>query len=84
MVNDNLVLRSSSGQVKVPSTPVDNNDSVSLTYFTTTLASGLNAKVDKTFTIAGISLTTNITAQALTDALVYMNNTTDIDYVMED
>lgn len=35
-------------------------------------------------TIAGISLTTNISAQDLTDALVFMNNTTDIDYVMED
>lgn len=84
VVNDNLVLRSSSGQVKVPSTPVDDNDAVSLYFFHYTLLSELSAKVDKTFTIAGISLTTNITAQALTDALVYMNNTTDIDYVMED
>lgn len=84
VVNDNLVLRSSSGQVKVPSTPVDDNDAVSLYFFHYTLLTELSVKVDKTFTIAGISLTTNITAQALTDALVYMNNTTDIDYVMED
>lgn len=84
VVNDNLVLRTSSGQVKVPSTPVDNNDAVSLYYFNYTLLTALSLKVDKTTTIAGISLTTNITSQALTDALVYMNNTTDIEYVMED
>lgn len=35
-------------------------------------------------TIAGINLANDITAQALTDALVFMNNTTDLDYVMED
>lgn len=35
-------------------------------------------------TIAGIALSSNITAQDLTDALVFMNDTTDIDYVMED
>lgn len=35
-------------------------------------------------TIAGIDLANDISAQALTDALVFMNNTTDLDYVMED
>ena len=35
-------------------------------------------------TIAGIDLQNNITAQDLTDALIYMNTTTDVDYVMED
>lgn len=40
--------------------------------------------VKETRTIAGINLSSNISAQSLTDNLVYMNNTTDIDYVMED
>lgn len=35
-------------------------------------------------TIAGINLANDISAQALTDALVFMNNATDLDYVMED
>lgn len=39
-------------------------------------------KVDKTTTIAGIALSGNISAQSLTDALIYMNTTTDLDYVM--
>lgn len=40
--------------------------------------------VKETRTIAGINLSSNISAQSLTDALVFMNNTTDIEYVMED
>ena len=36
----------------------------------------------KTQTIAGIALSGNISAQSLTDALIYMNTTTDLDYVM--
>lgn len=44
----------------------------------------LSGYVLKTTTIAGVDLQDNITAQELTDALVFMNNTTDIDYVMED
>lgn len=40
--------------------------------------------VPKTTTIAGIDLSGNISAQSLTDALIYMNTTTDVDYVMED
>lgn len=42
----------------------------------------LGGKVDKTTTIAGIALSGNISAQSLTDALIYMNTTTDLDYVM--
>lgn len=42
----------------------------------------LAKKVDKTTTVAGIALSGNISAQSLTDALVYMNTTTDLDYVM--
>ena len=42
----------------------------------------LNGKVDKTQTIAGIALSGNVSAQDLTDALVFMNTTTDLDYVM--
>lgn len=40
--------------------------------------------VMKTFTIAGIDMQDNITAQELTDALIFMNTTTDIEDVMED
>lgn len=43
-----------------------------------------NTFVAKTFTIASIDMQDNITAQELTDSLVFMNNTTDIDYVMGD
>lgn len=42
----------------------------------------LAKKVDKTTTVAGIALSGNISAQSLTDALIYMNTTTDLDYVM--
>lgn len=48
------------------------------------LATALASYVLKSTTIAGIDLQDNITAQELTDNLVYMNNTTDIDYVMGD
>lgn len=51
---------------------------------TTDLATALASYVAKTFTIAGIDMQDNITAQELTDSLVFMNTTTDIDYVMED
>lgn len=44
----------------------------------------LSDYVKKTTTIAGIDLQDNISASELTDALVFMNNTTDLDYVMED
>jgi len=40
--------------------------------------------VQPTRTIAGIPLSTDIAAQALTDALTFMNSTTDLEYVMED
>lgn len=53
-------------------------------YTKNTIDTELAKKVDKTTTIAGIDLQDNITSQELTDALVFMNNTTDIDYVMED
>lgn len=43
-----------------------------------------NKFVAKTQTIAGIDMQDNITSQELTDALVFMNNTTDLDYVMGD
>ena len=43
-----------------------------------------NAMTPQTRTIAGIDLSANISAQSLTDVLVFMNNTTDLDYVMED
>lgn len=42
----------------------------------------IDQKVNKTTTIAGIALSGNISAQSLTDALIYMNTTTDLDYVM--
>ena len=42
------------------------------------------AKVDKTTTIAGLDLSESRSAQALTDALIYCNTTTDIDYIMGD
>lgn len=38
--------------------------------------------VSETRTIAGIDLQDNITSQELTDALTFMNDTTDLDYVM--
>lgn len=44
----------------------------------------LNAKVDKTTTIATLPLSANIDAQALTDKLMFMDNTNDLDYVMGD
>lgn len=44
----------------------------------------LSGYVPTNRTIAGIALSSDITAQALTDGLVYMNTTTDIDYVMGD
>ncbi len=42
----------------------------------------LTPYVTKTTTIAGIDLSGNISAQSLTDALVFMDNTDDLDYVM--
>lgn len=44
----------------------------------------IDEKVDITTTIAGIALTANISAQALTDALVFCNTTTDVDDIMGD
>ena len=44
----------------------------------------LDGKVDKTTTVAGINLSSDISAQTLTDNLVYCNDTTDIDYIMGD
>ena len=59
-------------------------DLVSGLVSTSDLSTALASYVLKTTTIAGIDLQDNITSQELTDALTYMNNTTDVDYVMED
>ena len=48
-----------------------------------TIANALSGKVDKTQTIAGIALSSNITAQAITDALVFATDS-DIISIMED
>ena len=61
--------------------PSNENDFVNKNYVDVTLS---NSYVAKTTTIAGIDLQDNITSQELSDALVFMNNTTDLDYVMED
>lgn len=47
-------------------------------------ASALANYVPTSRTIAGIGLSTNISSQSLTDALIFMNTTTDIDYIMGD
>ena len=44
----------------------------------------LSAKVPTSRTISGLALSSDISSQALTDSLVFMNNTTDLDYVMGD
>lgn len=79
-----IVQRDSNGFIKQTNTPLNNNDVPNKQYVdgAITIASGF--KVDKTTTIAGIDLQNNISAQDLTNALVFMNITTDIDYVMGD
>ena len=72
-----VVRRDTNNQIEVPSTPSGNTKATSKGYVD-------NNFVPKTRTIAGNSLDANISASALTDNLVFMNNTTDIDYVMED
>ena len=46
--------------------------------------SNWNGMTPQTRTIATLPLSSDISAQDLTDKLVFMNNTTDLDYVMED
>ena len=55
-------------------------------YLSTQVALKANSSdvVAKTFTIAGVDMQDNITSQELTDALVLMNSTTDVEDVMED
>lgn len=47
-----------------------------------TLTSSDIGSVPDTRTIAGLQLNSDITSQALSDALTFMNNTSDLDYVM--
>ena len=71
------VLRDLAGGILVPDTIADNTEAINANYANSTY-------VKRTLTIAGIDLQNNISAQNLTDALVFMNTTTDIDYVMGD
>lgn len=59
-------------------------DLVSGLVSTSDLNTALADYVLKSQTIAGIDLQDNITAQELTDALVYSNTTSDLDYVFTD
>ena len=53
-------------------------------YTKTQIDTTLVGYVPNTRTIAGNQLNANVSAQTLTDSLVFMNNTTDLDYVMGD
>ena len=50
----------------------------------TAAQTALDGKVPISRTVAGNALSGDITAQALTDSLAFANDTTDMDYVMED
>lgn len=71
-----IVKRDGNGQVLVPTSQTADNQATSKSYVDTN-------KVDKTRTIAGIALSSDITAQALTNALIYASNS-DIESIMED
>ena len=73
-----IVQRTSTGQINVPETPTADEHASSKKY----VDLGLAGKVSTTRTIAGIDLADDITAQDLTDALVFATNS-DIDSLFE-